>query len=907
MQLNSTMTHRRFLFGTFAAVFAVLALLFFRSFLPGWVLAANDAQMGMICSDAAKLPGTLWGLWMDLEWVGIEYPGAPPDFSQVLGSLAPSGVWLAKFLVPAALLFLGLSAGVMARSLGFGLPVCVLTGIAAALNANAVSYACWGLPAKAMTLGCILLALATLNASFTGWRAWMRFPMAGFFTGLAVMEGGDVGAILSLYVGVFALWEAATQPGLSAPVAARRLMQIAILVLCAGWMAFHTVSTLVRTSIIGVSGMDSASQSTAQRWDFATALSLPLDETIRIVVPGIQGYRMDTPGGGAYWGRVGFDGSVEHRFNGGGEYAGIGVVLVGLIAVGFALSPGAAGLSSRSRKSILFWGALALVSLLVAYGRNAPFYRVVFSLPYFSTIRGPMKFLHGMHLCWWILFAYGVDILIRLISSAKPAEKVDVLEALTAWKGSGDRFLPRAVWTLWILTFVATAAAILYTLQADGVARYLLKVPFDAVEPATAAFSIGEVWWTMAFLWCTVVLIQLTLGGFFIPSRHHTFYWAMAVLVTLDLWRSNIPWVRYYDYTQRYEQNPVVDLLKERPWEHRVTAFLNPVRDGLLVLTQEFAYLQKEWLENHFPYNNVQSLDIDQMARMPNLERSYLGAFSPPEAKLAAFMAGQIPQLDHLKPEDAAQVQSMMPRAQASLGIVTRLWELTNTRYQLGWATGIERFNDLFDPVKRRFKVRFPYSLALKAGVNPPDKNGSIAEAIQRYTAVPSSNGPLAVIEFFGALPRAKLYSRWETITGENETLSRLRSPDFDPQSVVVIDRPVSLAPTNAVPGKVEFVSYAPRKVRLQVTSPTPAILLLNDRWHENWRATVDGASVDIMKANFLMRGVVLEAGNHTVEFRFELDLKPFWISCSSIVVALVLGCWLILGSDVDEKSPASA
>ena len=80
------------------------------------------------------------------------------------------------------------------------------------------------------------------------------------------------------------------------------------------------------------------------RYDFATQWSFPPGEILRIVVPGLFGYRMDTTGGGNYWGRVGeTPGWSEHhndpewnrthpgaypRFSGGGEYSGILVFVV---------------------------------------------------------------------------------------------------------------------------------------------------------------------------------------------------------------------------------------------------------------------------------------------------------------------------------------------------------------------------------------------------------------------------------------------------------------------------------------------------------------------------------------------------------------------------------------------------
>jgi hypothetical protein len=54
------------------------------------------------------------------------------------------------------------------------------------------------------------------------------------------------------------------------------------------------------------------------------------------------------------------------------------------------------------------------------------------------------------------------------------------------------------------------------------------------------------------------------------------------------------------------------------------------------------------------------------------------------------------------------------------------------------------------------------------------------------------------------------------------------------------------------------------------VESPSGGILVLNDVWHPWWRATVDGADAEILRANVIFRAVPMPPGKHTVRFTFE-------------------------------------
>src|SRR5439155_14547328 len=93
--------------------------------------------------------------------------------------------------------------------------------------------------------------------------------------------------------------------------------RVTVVAACALFLAAQAVIGLFQTQIKGVVGTEQDTQTKAEHWDFATQWSLPKLETISLLVPGVFGYRMDTPDGGSYWGRIGRDPAWEAYFNGG--------------------------------------------------------------------------------------------------------------------------------------------------------------------------------------------------------------------------------------------------------------------------------------------------------------------------------------------------------------------------------------------------------------------------------------------------------------------------------------------------------------------------------------------------------------------------------------------------------------
>ena len=133
----------------------VMVCFFSESFEQNKVVFANDAPLGQIQAHAADEKNG-WAFWQDLNWVGGEAPSAMPNFTKAFFELClwqggdQGAVLFAKWYQPVSLVLLGFCAWVFFRALRFRQPVCLLGGLAAALNGDFFTYACWGLPSVAL-------------------------------------------------------------------------------------------------------------------------------------------------------------------------------------------------------------------------------------------------------------------------------------------------------------------------------------------------------------------------------------------------------------------------------------------------------------------------------------------------------------------------------------------------------------------------------------------------------------------------------------------------------------------------------------------------------------------------------------------------------------------------------------
>ena len=899
-------------FGGVAAVLIIITLfLFWDSTKPAMTLFSNDGPLGSISTDAIEMPGTFFGYWHDLNWLGYEQPSASPGIYMALGLLLQKSVLYLKWCTPICLIILGMSAWFFFRTLGLRNVACTIGAIAAAFNMEVVSYACWGLPSRSLTFATAFLSGAFILRALQS-RPWPNLALAGICVGLGLMEGYDIGALFSLYIAAFVLFgfvikplETGKQTALGQALG-RGATGVAVVAIVAGLAASQTMSTLVGTQLQGsTSGQgNNSAAAKEQQWNFLTQWSLPKMEALRIIVPGFYGYRLDTPRpydadklrsleGGNYWGAVGQDpmlekiGEVEEvitafgqrnvlpgelaqvmgvsneqaaqlmhlvqnkgqflqRHSGSGEYAGVIVVFLAFCALLFALQKRTEIYTATERRMILFWAILGLVSLLLAFGRHAFFYQFIYQLPFFNTMRNTIKFLHPMHFAIIILCGYGVEGVVRL-AKQESTESAALIKK-------------------WILRFAILAGAVLLLSLVAGASKGLLAQHiagrgFSSELAATmAAFSVWELIMTALFYCIGVFLISKILRN----NAGKPFAIGLVILTALDLTRANAPWVQYDDYKYKYESNnPLIERLKQSPHEGRVT--ISPLPTG--TLGQLYGV---EWLQHQFLYNNIQSIDVVQAPRMAADHEAFERRFTITGDTNTHYLTG-------------------------------RRWELTNTRWILGGTNDAAFFNQQFDQGKGRFSVTDPFLIGLR-----PDARNSNPPGAEDLTTQFNPAGSHALIRFDGALPRAKLFGNWQIQTDDTTALETLTKREFDPHSSVIVHSKIepSKAPLGQAAGSVSITGYKPKEIQLTANASSDAVLLLNDHWSPHWQVTVDGQPTELLRCNYVMRGVRLTPGQHEIVFRFQPPNTWLYVSLASLLGGFGLLGFIIID---DRKKRATA
>lgn len=873
----------------------VLAVLFWKAFLPDFVVFSNDGPLSVQESAWSRLPHAFLGQWYDLNTLGIAAGAAFLDVSTFIRwMLGPVGY--SKFLIPITLWLLGVGAYFFFRRSGMSVVTAILGGLAACLTTAFFSDGCWGAGPHVIAFAMNFFALGAL-AKRDERRSWLAPALGGMAVGINVIEASDIGALFSLVIAAFVMYQSLVDG--AAPFVSRVARGVGRTILVAafaGFIAANAVLLLIGANITGVAGAKQDEQTKAAHWDFATQWSLPKDETLSLIVPGLFGFRMDTPDGGNYWGAMGRDPAWDRyfasnkqgpppspqqflRYTGRGFYIGITIVFIGFWALLQSFRGKESVFILFERKLIWFWAVLAFVCLLLAYGRFAPFYRMIYSLPYFSTIRSPEKFLHILTFAAVILFGFGVQGLMR--------RYVDVPAASTPGKGQSGWWAKAPAfdrrWAVGSIIVVGLSLAgwLAYAKARPALERYIVSAQFsDTMAEQIAGFSIRQVGLFVLVLAVISGLLILIFSGAFAGRRAAWAGILLGVVLVGDLASADLHFIVFWNYKQKYEVGnlePIVKFLADKAYERRVAYLLSqplPTPDACESFHELYGI---EWTQQLFPFYNIPTLDIVQMPRVPD----DLEAFND------ALRIG-------LKRDEQGHVML----DENTFYRLPRLWELSATRYLVGPAifpTGngamapmVDLLNAQFDPKLRRFRIVQRFDLGPRPGVLQPRQYSEVE-------AVPTDNpnARYALYEFTGALPRAVLFSNWEVKTNSQDVLDELASPSFDPSKTVLLPKPLPTsgkAPgTNVESPGVKFVSYQPENIKLEASPTSPSVLMLCDKYDPGWEVWVDGKKSEVLVCDYLLRGVYLEPGRHEIQFKFRTNSRMFYFNVVAIILAIGL------------------
>jgi len=143
-----------------------------------------------------------------------------------------------------------------------------------------------------------------------------------------------------------------------------------------------------------------------------------------------------------------------------------------------------------------------------------------------------------------------------------------------------------------------------------------------------------------------------------------------------------------------------------------------------------------------------------------------------------------------------------------------------------------------------------------------------------KYLIVPDEKrNPVAQMNP-GALGNAWFVSSVKLVDTPDAELNALTK--FNPKDTAIVDKRFADALKTFTPGRdttgfIRMTQYQPNDLMYEYRSSIPAFAVFSEIYYpKGWNAYIDGKAADHFRANYILRAMILPAGEHKVEFKFE-------------------------------------
>ncbi|MFB6279763.1 MAG: hypothetical protein ABEK75_09685 [Salinibacter sp.] len=154
-----------------------------------------------------------------------------------------------------------------------------------------------------------------------------------------------------------------------------------------------------------------------------------------------------------------------------------------------------------------------------------------------------------------------------------------------------------------------------------------------------------------------------------------------------------------------------------------------------------------------------------------------------------------------------------------------------------------------------------------------------------------SQKSGVLVLRNKDAVPRGFLVGQTGVVEAPKNMWARLRSSSFNPRRTALLpeplNKPVTPIDSNST-AEVTLEHYEPEEIRWTVKTDAPRFFVASEVYYPaGWNAYLDGEKVPIHRTDYLLRGVHVPEGEHTLVMRFEptADRYGRWIAWTSTIL----------------------
>jgi len=125
-----------------------------------------------------------------------------------------------------------------------------------------------------------------------------------------------------------------------------------------------------------------------------------------------------------------------------------------------------------------------------------------------------------------------------------------------------------------------------------------------------------------------------------------------------------------------------------------------------------------------------------------------------------------------------------------------------------------------------------------------------------------------------------------------NAALARIADGSIDAHRTALIEGTAPQIPRlqDATGDRTTVTDYRPDHLEIVTHTAVPSFLVISEVYADGWTATVDGAKESIYPTDHTLRGLVVPAGDATIELRYEPRSLRVGMAISGLATLLLVG-----------------
>lgn len=484
-------------------------------------------------------------------------------------------------------------------------------------------------------------------------------------------------------------------------------------------------------------------------------------------------------------------------------------------------------------KHYIFFLLLLIFSFLFALGKYFPLYYLFYNLPLFNLFRAPTRILFFFNFSMIVLVAFGVDFLFYKLKE----------------KFVNRKLLKKIIGVFIVLSLIialSTLSVFLFKGSILNIGENILDRKFDfeqeglnsydfyssKIEAVYNKIFFGLISLSIFFGLGVLLVLYLYKGKCNINKKYIKFIIILIIFLDLGLYSSNFIDVK--DPKEIFSTNKFIDYLSQDNGHFRI------LDTTIHTLPQHLTMRNSIYKINGY----------DGMIRVDY--QNFVSAGSGIE----------------LKPTTIISLKNIT----ASI-----IYDMLNVKYIIS--------NDILNEKQYKLiKNITTYLYVNNADYSIFDKK--IFEV--GYEAV--SEQDTYIYLNLNAFPKAFVVPNAIVFDNKEKILDAIVDNQLDFKDSVILEQNMNKSLTNKGSFKEAKINlYSPNKVIATVNLKTPGYLVLADTFDKGWKAYDNGKETKVFRANYILRGVYIEKGNHEVIFKYEPGSYKLGRIISIISLSIIL------------------